>query len=235
MRSVDVKADVYQRIADVSRGLHCCWSADAGAVIGRLAHYAAAEVPGAQYAGIALATSLTTMETTATTHRYPALLDVIQQRHHEGPCLNAALRQRTVRIDDLATEERWPSYRREALEVTPIRSVLSFPLFNSCRTIGALNIYADDAHSFDGEAEEIGYVLAAHTAMAWDNARRENQFQNALATRDVIGQAKGILMARFDIGATDAFEMLKRLSQENNVKLVDVARRVAELRSVRGL
>ncbi len=175
------------------------------------------------------------METAAATHRYAALLDVIQQRNGERPCVQAALRQRTVRIDDLATDERWPGYRREALELTPIRSVLSFPLFSSCRTIGALNIYADAANAFDDESEEIGYVLAAHTAMAWDNARREGQFQNALATRDVIGQAKGILMARFDIGAAEAFEMLKRLSQENNMKLVDVARRVSELRTVQAI
>lgn len=230
---MELRADVYQRIADVARGLHCCWPDNSGTAVGRLAHYAAAEVPGAQYAGVAVATSGVTMETTAATHRYPALLDVVQQRHGEGPGLNAALRRRTVRIDDLATEARWPGYRREALEETPIRSVLSLPLFNSCRTIGALTIYADEPNVFNDESEEIGYVLAAHTAMAWDNAHREGQFQNALATRDVIGQAKGILMARFDIGAAEAFEMLKRVSQENNVKVVDVARRIVDMRAVR--
>jgi GAF domain-containing protein len=226
---------VYQRIADMTRDLHCCRPPSVGSVVERLTWHAACEVPRARYASVTLTTSRLTVETMASTHRYPALLAVIQQRHHEGPCLNAALCQRTVRIDDLATDERWPRFRRDALEVTPIRSILSFPLFNSCRTTGALNVYADDADVFDEEAEEIGYVLAAHAAMVWDNARREDQFQSALASRDVIGQAKGILMARFDIDAADAFEMLKRLSQETNVKLVDVARRVAEMRTAKGI
>lgn len=228
MRKTDSNTDLYQRIAEVTRGLHCTSDA-VDSVVQRIAEYAAAQIPGAEYAGVTLATSECTVETPAATHPFAALLDVVQQRHHEGPCLTAAWQQHIVRVDDLVTEERWPHYRHDALEMTPIRSIMSFPLSIRDRTMGALNVYAGEANVFDAEAEETGYLLGALATLAWDSVRREGQFQSALATRDVIGQAKGILMARFDISADRAFELMKRLSQEGNVKLVDLARRVVAL------
>jgi len=152
--------------------------------------YAVSGIPGAMYAGVTLVLSPGQLETPAMTHPFPALLDVIQQRHGQGPCLSAAWQQHTVRIDDLADDHRWPSFRRDALKVTPIRSILSFRLFSTDQTVGALNLYADQPHAFDEEAEEIGYVLATHAALAWDTVRREEQFRSALASRDLIGQAK---------------------------------------------
>lgn len=137
--------------------------------------------------------------------------------------MSAAWRQHTVRVDDLATDNRWPLYRRDALQATPIRSILSFRLFTSDETIGALNLFAERPHAFDEQAEEIGYVLATHAALAWDTVRRECQFRSALASRDLIGQAKGILMARFNIDAIQAFELLKHVSKESNTRLVDIA------------
>ncbi|OBG72549.1 MULTISPECIES: GAF and ANTAR domain-containing protein [unclassified Mycobacterium] len=229
MHETDSNADVYHRIADVARDLHGTSPGVADSVVEHIAEYAVAEVPGAQYAGVTLVTATAGVQTAAATHRYPAMLDAIQQLHHEGPCLTAQQRHRTVRVDDLAAEERWPSYRRDALSYTPIRSVLAFPLFTSDRTRAALNVYADAPHAFAEDAADIGYVLATHAALAWDAARRRGQFLSALASRDVIGQAKGILMTRFGVDAVQAFELLKRLSQDRNVKLIDVARGVAEL------
>ncbi len=189
----------------------------------QIVEHAALEIPGADYAGVTLATSRNEVTTPASTHRYPALLDTIQERHAEGPCLSAAWNQHTVRIDDLRIDDRWPSYQRDALALTPIRSVLSFRLFTSDRTMGALNVYAEKPGAFNSESEEIGYVLATHTALAWDTVRRESQFRSALASRDIIGQAKGILMARFNIDAVRAFDLLKRVSQDSNTRLIDVA------------
>ncbi|MBI2703605.1 MAG: GAF and ANTAR domain-containing protein [Mycobacterium sp.] len=223
--------DIHHRIADLARSLHSSPPDAADTVAQRMVEYAVHAVDAAQYAGITLVTPAREIRTPATTHRYPALLDGIQQRNKEGPCLVAAWHQHTIRIDDLRNDQRWPSYRREALAATPVRSILSFRLFASEHTLGALNLYADQPYAFDEAAEEIGYVLATHAALAWDTVRREDHFLSALATRDVIGQAKGILMARFNIDAVQAFELLKRLSQERNTKLIDVAHQITRLRN----
>lgn len=196
-----------------------------------MVEYAVYAVDAAQYAGITLVTPSSEVQTPATTHHYPALLDEIQDRHKEGPCFVAAWHQHTIRIDDLSRDNRWPSYQREALAATPVRSVVSFRLFASEHTMGALNLYADEPGAFDEAAEEIGYVLATHAALAWDTVRREDNFLSALASRDIIGQAKGILMARFNIDAVQAFELLKRLSQDRNIKLIDVARQISRMKN----
>ena len=108
----------------------------------------------------------------------------------------------------------------------PIRSVLSFQLFANRNKIGALNLFADEPNVFDLHAEDIGVVYATHAALAWNTIKKDQQFNSALANRDVIGQAKGILMERFDIDALAAFDLLKKLSQESNTKLVEIARQI---------
>jgi GAF domain-containing protein len=228
---ISPNGDIHQRIADLARNLHNSPQDSADIVLERMVEYAVSEIPGAKYAGVTLVRSASQLETPATTHPFPALLDVIQERHGQGPCLSAAWQQHTVRIDDLADDHRWPSYRRDALKTTPIRSILSFRLFTSDQTVGALNLYADQPHAFDEESEEIGYVFATHAALAWDTVRREEQFRSALASRDLIGQAKGILMARFGIDAVQAFELLKRVSQDSNTRLVQVAHKLTTLRN----
>lgn len=75
-------------------------------------------------------------------------------------------------------------------------------------------------------------MLATHAALAWHMVRRDEQFRSALASRDVIGQAKGMLMERFDLDAVRAFELLKRLSQNMNTPLADVAQQVVGRREV---
>ena len=80
----------------------------------------------------------------AATHKWPILLDEIQQRHREGPCLTAAWEEKTIHVADLETDDRFPLYRRDALEQTPIRSIMAFQLFIAGETMGALNVYAEE-------------------------------------------------------------------------------------------
>lgn len=203
-------------------------SADVDSVLQELTESAARSIPGAQYAGITIATRDGEVRTAAATGRYPALLDEIQQRHGEGPCLSAAWEQHTIRINDIAREQRWPAYCRDALAETPIRSIMSFQLFADHHTMGALNFYAEQSGVFDDDAVEHGLIMATHTALAWNLVRRDEQFRSALASRDIIGQAKGMIMERFKIDAVQAFELLKRLSQSSNTPLVTVARQLVE-------
>lgn len=191
--------------------------------------HAADRIPGAQYAGLTLVSPARHLRTMTSTHRFPVILDEIQQRHLEGPGLTAAWLHNTVRVDDLAGDTRWPRYRREALRDTPIRSALSYRLVIPEDTLAVLSVYANATNAFDA-SEDIGFMLAAHATLAWDSARRDAQFRSPLPSRDVIGRAQGILMERFDMTAVAAFELLKGLSQETNTPLPRVARRLAEQR-----
>jgi ANTAR domain-containing protein/GAF domain-containing protein len=186
-------------------------------------------VPGAQYAGITLAHRLAGISTPAATHRYPVLLDKIQQQHQEGPCLSVAWEHHIMRIDDLAAETRWPRYARQAVAETPIRSILSFELSVTSHSLSALNFQAEQPRAFDHESVELGLIFATHTALAWTMLRRDEQFRSALASRDIIGQAKGMLMERFNLDAVAAFNLLTRLSQQTNAKVVDLAQRLVDL------
>ena len=78
------------------------------------------------------------------------------------------------------------------------------------------------------ETREIGLVFAAHSSVAWNAARRDEQFKKALASRDVIGQAKGMLMERYGVNAIQAFELLRKLSQDSNTPLTQVAADLVE-------
>jgi hypothetical protein len=114
-------------------------------------------------------------------------------------------------------------YRRDVLEQTPIRTIMSFQLFIAGETMGALNVYAETPHVFGRESRDVGLVFAAHSSVAWNAARRDEQFKRALASRDTIGQAKGMIMERYGVDAVQAFEVLRKLSQDSNVPLVQVA------------
>jgi GAF domain-containing protein len=213
----------HRRIAELVQDLHGRADVDPDAVIAELVEHAAVEIPGAQYAGITVTRNAKHIDTPATTHKWPLLLDEIQQRHREGPCLTAAWEEKTVHVADLEQDHRFPAYRRDALEQTPIRSVMAFQLFIADETMGALNIYAERPHAFGAQSRELGQIFAAHSSVAWNNARRDEQFKRALASRDTIGQAKGMVMERYGVDAVQAFALLRKLSQDANVPLIDVA------------
>src|SRR5690606_16901101 len=107
------------------------------------------------------------------------LLDKIQQRYLEGPCLTAAWEEKTVHVRNLETDERFPNYRRDALAETPIRSIMAFQLFIAGETLGALNVYSEQPEAFGDESRTLGLIFAAHSSVAWNSARREEQFRQA--------------------------------------------------------
>ncbi len=169
------------RVAEIVQGLHNRSDTDSDTVVAELAEIAAAEIPGAQYAGITLTRNANRIETPAATHHWPLLLDKIQQQHLEGPCLTAAWEERVVHVRDLETEDRFPNYRRDALAETPIRAIMAFQLFIADETLGALNVYAETAEAFSPESRTLGLIFAAHSSVAWNSARREDQFKRALS------------------------------------------------------
>jgi GAF domain-containing protein len=213
----------HQRIAQIVQDLYGRSDADSDTVIAELAEHAAVEIPGAQYAGVTVTRNAKHIDTPAATHKWPILLDEIQQRHREGPCLTAAWEEKTIHVADLATDERFPLYARDVLEQTPIRSVMAFQLFIAGETMGALNVYAELSNAFGPETRELGLIFAAHSSVAWNAARRDEQFKKALASRDVIGTAKGMIMERYGVDPIQAFDLLRRLSQDSNMPLIQIA------------
>ncbi|MEZ0351088.1 GAF and ANTAR domain-containing protein [Mycobacterium sp. pR1184] len=187
-----------------------------------------AHLAGCQYAGITLVDAGKAITNVVATHHYAADLDAAQQRYREGPCVAAAWEHHIMHVADLGADERWPRYQQFALQNTPIRSVLSYELFVDGGTTAALNFYAEQPHAFPDDSIELGGVFATHVALAWSMMRRKDQFRSALASRDLIGQAKGVIMERFNIDAIEAFDLLTRLSQQSNRKLIDLAESLIE-------
>lgn len=179
-------------------------------------------VPGARWAGISLLEK-DRVQSRAPTDPVVAELDEMQSVLNEGPCLSALREQRTVKVDDMATEDRWPNFAAAAVD-RGVRSLLSFRLFVRRGNLGALNLYGGETNVFDDESILIGEVLAQHASVALARLNSEARFQKALDSRDIIGQAKGLLMQRNGVDGLHAFRMLLKVSQESHTKLVDVAR-----------
>ena len=158
----------------------------------------------------------------AATGRAPLYLDLQQQQSGEGPCIEAARRQIVIRIDDTRSDPRWPGFMAEARE-HDILSQLCIPLWVDERSLGTLSLYAGDPSAFSDLDERITTMFATLAALALADALRAEQMRAAVVNRDLIGQAKGILMERHRITADAAFALLAEASQHKNVKLTEVA------------
>ncbi|OBI83294.1 GAF and ANTAR domain-containing protein [Mycobacterium sp. E740] len=187
-------------------------------------------IPGADTVGVLLIAAGGKFESLAGTSDLPHQLDEVQMQFGEGPCVEAALDELILRTDDFRDERRWPRYSAAAVE-HGVFSGLSIKLYTAGRTAGALNMFGFEPNAFDSDDETIGTILAAHAAAAILASREGEQLKSAMSTRDRIGQAKGIIMERYGVDDVRAFEMLKQLSQDSNVKLADVAQRVIETRN----
>jgi GAF domain-containing protein len=219
--------DFAVRMADLARTLAHERTLDA--VLAEVTAAAVELIPGVDTAGILLVKPRGGFESLATTSELPHQLDILQMTFDEGPCVQAALADTIVRTDDFRTESRWPQYSPAVVDIG-VLSGLSFKLYTGERTAGALNLFGFQPRQWEADDESVGSVLAAHAAAAIIATQQEQQLQAALMTRDRIGQAKGIIMERFGVDGVRAFEMLRQLSQEGNIKLVELADRVIDTR-----
>ncbi len=167
-------------------------------------------------------------------------LDQIQYRHGEGPCVDAvgATGPAYAACADLRADSPWPAFAAAA-SAAGGRAVLSLGIFPDpgaeLPRLGSLNLYSRQPDAFDDGSRDTGLLLAAHAgvALASVSARAEAdlrtaQLERAMQSRDVIGQAKGILMARRGLTPEQAFDLLRDSSNRLNTKLIDLARRVTE-------
>jgi GAF domain-containing protein len=216
---------VHAAIARLARTMHGRQSGDLDPeqLLLEVTEAAVRLLPGVQHSGVTLVDNRHRVRSTAATGPVPRLLDELQEHHRQGPCLSAIREHHTVRVDDFGSEARWPDFVAAAVANTAVRSVLSIQLYTDASELGALNLYSEQPETFTFELEQLALAIAAHAAIGLSTARRGDQFHSALASRDIIGQAKGILMERFDVNAIAAFNLLVKLSQERNEPVTDIA------------
>ena len=212
-------------MAELSRNLPAAPSLDT--ILAEVTAAAVDLIPGVDTAGILLLEKNGKFRSLATTSDLPHQLDILQMTFDEGPCVQAALADTVVRTDDFRVETRWPQYSPAVVEIG-VLSGLSFKLYTADRTAGALNLFGFRERTWSADDETVGSVLAAHAAAAIIATQTQSQLNAALLSRDRIGQAKGIIMERFSVDSVRAFNMLRQLSQEGNVKLTEIAARVIE-------
>ncbi|HLS32536.1 MAG TPA: GAF and ANTAR domain-containing protein [Brevibacterium sp.] len=225
--------DVYPRLfADMAREL---FSQDSVAeVLDRIAAMAVERIDGCEEAGILLVDRRKReFRTPAATSDLVRESDRAQHECDEGPCLDAARRELTFHVDDMAEETRWPRYRPRALELG-IASMLGFELFTNEDNLGALDLYSRSPRAFGEDAREIGWVFASHAALAIAGARREATMREGYATRQEIGEAVGIIMERRRVTSEQAFDVLKTASMNSNTKLREVARQISQTGEIPG-
>lgn len=150
-------------------------------------------------------------------------IDELQFELHEGPCFDALRKHEVVLTRKLATDERWPNWGPRVVEEIGVHSMVSYRLFTTKDTLGAMNLYSRTVDAFDDDDIATGAALAAHVAVALADAQNATHLETAISVRTEIGRAEGILMERFDLTATQAFAVLRRVSQDRNIKLNRVA------------
>ncbi|MDP9388778.1 MAG: GAF and ANTAR domain-containing protein [Actinomycetota bacterium] len=167
--------------------------------------------------------------TVATTGDLATQLDEAQYGLGQGPCMDAASGGETLLVRDFAEDDRWPDYAPVALRAGA-RSSLSVPLPVQQHVVAALNLYSREVDAFTDEDVALAQDLASVAAVAVTNAalyesaaELASQLEEAMRSRAVIEQAKGVIMAHSHCGADRAFDILVKASQRENRKLRDIA------------
>jgi len=158
-------------------------------------------------------------------------VDALERELDEGPCVDAIVDQPTYVDGDLTDGSPWPRLHARVLAETPVRGMAGFRMFVGDRTTGALNLFTDTPGGLTERSVHEGMVLASFVTMA---VLTHEEKQNAATLREglmsnrEIGKAVGLMMAFHKVGDVEAFGMLRKASQDMNIKVVEVARQVVE-------
>ena len=224
MASSDPTDDLQRNLSEVARALFAPGSVEGSLEL--VVKLAVATVDACDAAGVFVVRD-ERIVTAASSDPVVDQLDRLQLEHDEGPCLDAVSEGGSSCADDLAVDPRWPRFGPAAAAIG-IHSALAFRL--SEEHTSALNLYARTPAAFRASDQATGVIFAtlagialdAATARAADEQRVVN-LHEALLTRELIGQAQGILIEREHITAEEAFDVLRRASQHLNVKVREVA------------
>lgn len=199
----------------------------------RIAQLAVRAIPGADGAGLTLIEA-DRADTVVSTDPFVNVVDAIQYRIGQGPCISAAAERRTLISNSLGSDTRWLQFGSQVARMG-VHSVVSLPLLTPEGVKGSMNVYARAKNSFDERAAELGELFAEPAAIAVENAQILAQSQrlarhllDVLEQRGMVDRAVGIVMSRSGGTAEQALERLRRLSQSEHAKLATVATRLVE-------
>lgn len=192
-------------------------------------------VPGFDHVGISIVHGKNgasgRIETRAGTGSLVWEVDELQYKLHEGPCYDAITNGGITVMEDVALEQRWPTYVTEVAKLG-LRAQMGLQLYTADETLGGLNFYALEP-GVDPDAIQLGELFATHAAIALGHARHQHQLKESVSSRQAIGTAVGIIMERYQISESRAFQFLVRASSTSNVKLRDVAQEVVDTANAR--
>jgi putative methionine-R-sulfoxide reductase with GAF domain len=200
-----------------------------------MAHVAVDAAAGAKFAGLTMLDESGEPTTGIFTDVDAPEIDAAQYESGRGPCLDAWRQEQVVRVDDVDASTAYPEFERAAAD-HGVHSTISLPLMADGRGIGALNLYSTATAAFSEQDEavlsEIAWPMAAVLSNAqayWGAVELGQQLREAMDSRSVIEQAKGVLMATSKgVDADQAFVLLRAASQRENRKLRDIASEIVE-------
>jgi GAF domain-containing protein len=167
-------------------------------------------------------------ETAAASDEVARHVDALERELGEGPCVDA-IDDEAGQVDtDISTHSTWPRLAERVLAETPVRGMAGYRIVIEGRKIGALNLFSDTAGALETGGDE-GIVLSAFASIALGsvaNRERADSLRRGLESNREVGKAIGLLMAAHEIGSVEAFELLRRASNDMNMKLTEVAREV---------
>ena len=164
-----------------------------------------------------------------------ATLERVQENWQKGPCIDAVASAGPVTVSDIAADdadERWPDYVIAA-KTAGIQAVAGIPMLAEGEAIGAVNLYDSQPRNWSAEDVRVAMIFAriatgylTHASAARQQERTAEQLQQALNTRLIIEQAKGVLAVKQEITVDDAFQTLRKYARDHNARIHDVARAV---------
>lgn len=221
-----VVADTFERLATYVVAEHTV-----DGTLQLVVDLAGSAIGGAEAVGISLMRKGSVVTAVSSKSKVLAI-DDLQYQSGSGPCLQAMADGQMQLVESLLTDGRWPEFTNKAL-YEGVLSIVAFPLRSNEEVFGALNVYSPRERAFGEKSISVGEVFAARASVVLVNATRyeaatqlSSQLEEALQSRAVIDQAKGILMEREKISADEAFEQLKSISQRSNIKVRELAQRI---------
>nr|WP_239579359.1 GAF and ANTAR domain-containing protein [Microlunatus panaciterrae] len=175
--------------------------------------------------------------TVASSDEVGSMIDAIERAVHEGPCLDA-IEDNPIQLDTDLTKSTWPRLAARVLVETPVRGAAGFRLLVGGNKVGALNIFSDTAGALTAESVNQGSILASFVSVALTAAAEQREaetLRTGLASNREIGKAIGLLMAFHKIDDQAAFALLRKTSQDLNMRLTEVARQVVDHHNTRPL
>lgn len=207
---------------------------DVAMVLERLVGRAVRTIPGCHHVTVTVATAEDRLETVAGAEVASLCHASSEAQPWPGPILDAVRYREPRRVDDAQTEQRWQGFGQR-MQQAGFRSCLALPMPAQRHPLVGFTLFSRRSHQFTDHALDLVLLFALHAGTAFDNASLYHDARQlidhlhiALATRETIGQAQGILMRRLSCNADTAFNVLRRISQHHNVKLREVAAEIAD-------